>query len=99
MSMSSKRNRALDGLVKEGFFDVESVARLFEINSVIGQKYAEACAELEVPRVASMVRFLAELDSLAKQHSVSPQQVIALLDPDHFQRKGKHPKGAEHQEC
>ncbi|ANI34675.1 hypothetical protein AA098_14765 [Pseudomonas sp. JY-Q] len=98
MSMSSKRNRALEGLVKEGFFDVESVARLFEINSAIGQQYAEACAELEEPRVASMVRFLAELDSLAKQHSVSPRQVIVLLDPDHFERKGKRSKGADHQD-
>jgi hypothetical protein len=88
MSMSSKRNKALHGLVKEGFFDVESVARLFDINNVIGKEYADACAELSEPRVASMVRFLADLDSLAKQHGASPREIIMLLDPDYFQRKG-----------
>jgi hypothetical protein len=42
--------------VKEGFFDVECVARFFDINNEIAKKYADACAELSEPRVASMVR-------------------------------------------
>lgn len=86
--MSGKRNKALNGLVKEGFFDIESVGRLFDINCMISQQYAEACAELSEPRVASMVRFLADLDSLANDHGVSPRDIIKILDPDYFQRKG-----------
>jgi len=86
--MSSKRNKAMNGLVKDGFFDIESVGRLFDINSLIAQQYADACAELSEPRVASMVRFLADLDSLANDHDVSSRDIIKLLDPDYFQRRG-----------
>lgn len=87
MSMYSKRNQALNGLVKEDFFDVESVARLFDINNAIAKKYRNACAELAEPRVASMVRFLTDLDSLEKQHNVTGRENILLLDADYFKRK------------
>jgi len=85
--MSSKRNRALNGLVKKGFFDVEIVARLFDINGAIAKEYGNACAELAEPRVASMVRFLADLDRLAKQHNVTAREIILLIDADYFKRK------------
>ncbi|PEI10176.1 hypothetical protein CRM86_20690 [Pseudomonas putida] len=87
--MPGNRNKDLSGLVKEGFFDVESVVRLFEINCLISQQYAAACAELSIPRVESMVRFLTELDRLADKHAISGREMINLLDPDFFQREEK----------
>jgi hypothetical protein len=88
--MLNKRTDALNGLVKDGFFNVESIARLFEIDRAIGELYEDACSELANPKVASMVRFLAELDTLAKHHYVSPRDIITLLDPDHFQKNVGH---------
>lgn len=89
MSRLGNRRRDLSGLVREGFYDVESVERLFEINCLISQQYAAACAELSIPRVASMVRFLGELDSLADKHAISGREIIEMLDPDFFQGEKK----------
>jgi hypothetical protein len=83
MMLTARNSKIESG--KDGLTRVESVALLFEIDRAISADYQQACEELDIAEVVSLVRFLTELDILAMRHYFSPREIITLLDPTYFQ--------------
>jgi hypothetical protein len=93
--MLSKRTDAFVGSENERLAQLESVnrllsvARLFEIDRAIDAELQKASSELDKPKVISLVRFLAELDNLSKEHHFSSREIISLLDPTYLERNAE----------
>lgn len=61
------------------------LAQLLKLEGRIESEYETASDVLETPGVADILRFLAELDTLATRHDFSPREIIMMLEPNYFQ--------------
>lgn len=85
----------VQGMSKNGVTDASPVkpneskslilAQLLKLERRIESEYDSASTVLETPGVAEILRFLAELDTLATRHDFSPREIIMMLEPNYFE--------------